>query len=75
MTMDEFIDGYVARTNAKGGRLIRTEKGFTSEGARYSRVALPCACGDDCPGWAMVPNHPEDIETHNRLYAPRGEGA
>ena len=62
MTQQEFISGYVERS------------GVSVELLMARRVALPCACGEDgCEGWAMVPNDPDSVETHNALYAPERE--
>ena len=59
MTQQEFIDGYCA------------DSGVTWDWLKQSKVALPCACGDErCAGWAMVSNHPDSIKTHNDLYSP-----
>lgn len=66
LTLNEFIDGYVAR-----GKLppeCRTEDGFKI--GEWRCRALPCSCGDKlCDGWAVVSD--EFIDSHMELYAPR----
>ena len=53
ITKDEFIEGYVARSNAKGMNLKRTPDGYSLAG--LERLAMPCRCGDDaCEGWQMM---------------------
>jgi hypothetical protein len=73
MTRDEFIDGYVSRSNKNYLGLERTPDGYRwGHGPNQRKVALPCACGDDkCQGWAMVSVDPEMLEDHMLLYAPR----
>lgn len=67
MTREEFIDGYVKRSEIEK---YRTPDGYKI--GERARIALPCACGDEkCDGWAMVADNPDDIETHNTLYAPK----
>jgi len=71
MTKDEFIDHYLKNVSPGFGRprFSRTANGIETAGDR--RVAMPCACGETgCDGWAMVPDDPEQIEMHNRLYGP-----
>ena len=61
MTKDEFIAAWCA------------EKRFTLAQFHDFYVALPCACDHEgCEGWGAVPNKPDCIEDHMRLYAPDG---
>ncbi|HWE75049.1 MAG TPA: hypothetical protein VG328_17950 [Stellaceae bacterium] len=71
MTRDEFIDGFMKRSNIDPA--MRTDEGFFL--GKYERIALPCHCGEpECDGWAMVPKDAESIDLHNRLYGhQRGE--
>lgn len=69
MTRDEFIDGYMKRSEVSPD--CRTEKGFEQEG--WKHIALSCACGDEsCHGWAMVTDSPEGI-SGQMFYAPEDE--
>lgn len=71
MTKDEFIDGYVARTNECHHKpaAVRTAEGFQMGSYRYR--AMRCACGDrSCDGWAMVKDSPEAIALQDMLYSP-----
>ena len=65
MTKDEFIDGYVGRTDSAE----RTPNGMRIE--NHYRIALPCTCGDKlCDGWAMISDDPMMIADHMQFYAP-----
>ena len=67
MTREQFIDEYLQRSGIDASHKIPT--GFRFGAREY--LALPCACGaDGCEGWATVLNTPEDIATHNLLFAP-----
>jgi hypothetical protein len=73
LSRDEFIEGYMARSAAAGAfdarEVERTPDGFKIDG--WERIALPCACGEDeCEGWAMLTNEPDQVRTHTELYAP-----
>ncbi len=51
MTRDEFIDGYMQRSELSVS--TRTEDGFKL--GDHARVAVPCDCGDNiCDGWKMI---------------------
>ena len=66
MTRNEFIDGYIERSELDPA--YRTEDGFLVPGAQR-RIALPCACGElICEGWAMVPE--EGQKDHEQFYGP-----
>jgi hypothetical protein len=57
ITEEQFIEGYCARS------------GMSWEELKEGLVVLPCNCGDaSCDGWAMVGNHPLNIQAHNELY-------
>ena len=59
LTKEGFIERYCSLNGLEWAELSR------------HKVALPCACDyEKCEGWAMVPNDPLDIETHNTFYAP-----
>lgn len=50
-TRDEFIDGYMQRSDIDAKH--RTSVGFTVDDRQY--VAVSCDCGEDsCDGWAML---------------------
>jgi hypothetical protein len=52
LTRDEFITGYLARSDIQG-LVERTSNGWTWDGHRY--WAIRCDCGDEsCEGWAMI---------------------
>jgi hypothetical protein len=61
MTREEFIDGYITRSELQK---YRTVDGWAHNGSTH--VALPCQCGEDgCDGWAMVSScHADDVEWH-----------
>ena len=66
MTRDEFIDGYMQRSNLDPA--LRLDDGYDVPGY-IPRIALPCSCGgEECEGWAMIANTPEDVATHRQLY-------
>lgn len=66
MTRDEFIDGYMARSDIDPK--LRLPDGFDVPGY-IPRIALPCSCGDEtCAGWAMIANDPETVAAHRQLY-------
>lgn len=68
MTKAEFIAAYARDA---GIEEYATADGY-SFGETFSYVALPCACGEDeCHGWAMVSDCPDDIEEHLRMYGPK----
>lgn len=51
LTRNEFIDGYLSRSNLSR---YRTTDGYQIN--KYRRFALPCSCGEEgCEGWAMIP--------------------
>jgi hypothetical protein len=55
MTLDEFIDGYMKRSNLKPE--YRLVDGFQIPTCQPTR-ALPCYCDEElCEGWAMVPEN------------------
>ena len=59
MTKDEFIDGYVERSNISA---YRTDYGFFLPGSQptYAKV---CHCEEEgCLGWAMIPK--DGLEWH-----------
>jgi len=59
MTRDEFIDGYLGRSQLEK---YRTSDGFHVPRSQR-RYALPCHCGEEvCKGWAMIIE--ELIEEH-----------
>jgi hypothetical protein len=72
MTRDDFIDGYIARSQAAGSLqcATRTEDGYDS-GVGFVYVALPCICGEEgCDGWAMVRDEPDQIKNHMFFRGP-----
>lgn len=67
MTRDEFIDGYLARSDFTQ---YRTPDGYAIDG-HGGAVALPCECGEEgCDGWAMISNNPWSIRSHLFFYGP-----
>lgn len=51
----------------------RLESGLSLAEFNAQWRALPCDCGDHlCVGWAVVPNTPEAMDIHRRLYTRDG---
>lgn len=51
MTKDEFIDGYMSRSQISSDD--RTPNGFIFADNEF--IAEPCECGDEiCTGWSVV---------------------
>jgi len=45
--------------------------GITLRQYREWKLTVPCNCDyEGCQGWGAIPNDPDLIDTHNRLYAP-----
>lgn len=66
MSKEEFIEQRVKPQCA--------ENYVTLEHFHERNIILPCACDDpSCAGWAILcRSFPEEIEKHNRDYAPGG---
>lgn len=65
ITRTEFIEAYAARSGleAKYAKL-----GILDIGDRHIMIALPCACDNDCEGWAMC--SVEGVLPQLEMYAP-----
>jgi hypothetical protein len=64
MTRTEFVQAYAQRSGLPDKF---AELGFIDNGAGVM-IALPCACGDGCRGWAMVSGN--SVLDHLFLHAP-----
>src|SRR4029077_12503361 len=70
MTRDQFIHDYLRNS----GLPFRCKTVTGLRIGKRSRVALPCACGEEsCRGWAMINDDPADIADHNRFYGRQME--
>jgi hypothetical protein len=65
MKREDFVRAYAKRSNLSDKT---AHWGLIDAGNGWRLIALPCACGDDCPGWAML--SAEHVLHHLQFNAP-----